>query len=125
MAQLRGRALEVALLERGAALQDVQGRGLVAVVGGHEVAALLQLRRGFLLAAGAGQRQAELIARLSALGGETRRLLELLHRFRDLALPQERLAERHAGPGERRGRARSTFSSCSISFAGPPVGLAP
>ena len=59
--------------------------------------------RGFLLAAGPGQRQAQLIVRLPALRLEPRRLLELVDRFRDLAVPKQRLAERQVGPRERRG----------------------
>ena len=117
VAQLRRRSLEVALLERRAPLEDVQARGLVAIVGRHQLAALLQLGGGFLLAAGAGQGEAELVARLAALGREPRRLLQLLDRLRDLAVPQERLAERQVGPGERGRRARSPSRSCSISFA--------
>src|SRR5262249_18672967 len=100
-AQLGESDVEVTLFQRGPALQDVQARRLRAVVGGHELASLLQRRRGFVLSAGTGERQAELVAGLAVVRGKTRRLLELLDRLGDLAVPQVGLAEGDAGPGER------------------------
>ena len=77
MTQLGEGAVAVSFLERVPRLGQVERDRLPAVVGGRELAARGERARRFLLASRARERQAELIARFSAVGLEACGLFEL------------------------------------------------
>ena len=98
--ELRDGLVEILAFERGSPVRDVEQRVLGAIVGGDEVTPLLQLRRGFLLAARPHERQPQLVVRLAAFRRELHGVLQRRDRVGRLALLQQRLAERQVGTRE-------------------------
>ena len=90
-----------------------------------ELAALLQLGGGFILPSRARQRQAKLIVRLAARRLQPRRLLQRGDRFGNLAVLQQRLAEREVGPRERRVELDHLLAAARSPSPVRALGLAP
>ncbi len=86
MPKLGGSLIQIAFVERGAALGNVQVDILVAVVSEGKFTALLEFSRRLILASRPRQRQPQLIVGLATLRVEARRLLELGDRFRHFSI---------------------------------------
>ena len=98
--ELRRRLFEIAAIERGPPVRDIEQRVLGAIAGGDELASSLELRRAFLLAARPHERQPQLVVRLAALRLELHGVLQRRDRFGRLPVLQQRLAEREMRPRE-------------------------
>ncbi len=98
--ELRRGLFELASIERGPPVRNVEQRVLGAIAGGDELASFLELRRAFLLAARPHEREPQLVVRLAALRLELHGVLQRRDRFRRLPVLQQRLAEREVRPRE-------------------------
>ena len=101
--ELRRGLFEIAPVERGPPVGDVEQRVLGAIASGHELASSLELRRAFLPAARPHERQPQLVVRLGAhraLRLELHGVLQRGDRFGRLPVLQERLAQREVRPRE-------------------------
>ena len=109
MAELGGRLVQGASLQRRPPFRDIQAGILGPIVSRDQLASLQERRRRFLFPAGARQREPELVVRFPALRLQPRRFLQLGDRVGHVAVTQLRLAEREMRPRER-GRQLDDFS---------------
>ena len=121
MTELGGCSLEIAPVECGTSFGDVEIGVLAALFSGHQFAAFLKCRRGFLLPASARQGEAKLVVGFTAGRLQPCSFLELRNRVGHLAVPNKRLAKRQVGTRERR-RQVDHFTQLLDLFRWPAAG---
>ena len=105
--ELRRGLFDIASIERGPPVRDVEQRVLGAIAGGDELASFLELRRAFLLAARPHEREPQLVVRLAALRLELHGVLQRRDRFRRLPVLQQAPCRARDAPAGSREPSRS------------------